>query len=466
MAKPPIMDRRERPRDPLELRKSLPELLSAPKNRKSSPARIQTERDTHVDAPGARAPATVLHPTTANDLTANPACFSDFEPFPDTTVGRLPRGPDYGALNDVIEGLVDQSRRFRLQWRERHNKDQDRDLATPLIVASEDTVELYVSRGFRLRDQYIRTMASSMSVEDIDPIAFVDWALALRPLLDEDTWRFYRAGAERLIQTLPSADMEEALGWLYSDLHIGDDRRTGRGEKRRANRLDQAHLEKLKLELGMKRSKTARRLEAWLDAGVKTGVHPTQWPLCSLEILPDAQAPRGKRIWLHVVAGHIESRWLAHRSMDISTFEDSTLGAIEQMIKNAREWARKGQLAARQGEVNHLLRKTSKELFPRQRLHYDLHTARDQFIDNMRSIYSDAEVAALMGQELCLHRERLHYVNHRPEWTQIKERPVPSSRLVSRMKSRLAIYDRLHELQELKDEFKRLRAKDEDPPDE
>jgi len=465
MAEPPIMKRREPPRDPLELRKSLPALLSAPKNRKSTPARIQTEQDAHVEAPGARAPATV-HPTVANDLTANTACCSDFEPFPETAVGRFPRGPDYGALKDEIGGLVEQTRRHRLQWRERHNKGQNEDLAKPLIVASEDTVELYVIRGFRLRDQYIRTMASSISVEDIDPIAFVDWALALRPLLNEATWRFYRAGAERFIQALPNADMEEALGCLYSDLHIGDDRRASRGHQRRANRLDQAHFKKLKLELGMKRSKTARRLEAWLDAGVTTGVHPAQWPLSSLEILPDAQAPWGRRIWLHVVAGDVESCWLTHRSMDISTFEASTLGAIEQMIKNAHEWARKGQFAARQGEANRLLRKISEKLFRRQRLHYDLHSARDQFIDNMRSIYSDAEVAALVGQELCLHWERVHYVNHRPEWIQINERPMPSSRLVDRMTRRLAIYEQLHDLRELKDEFKRLRAEGEDPPAE
>jgi hypothetical protein len=436
--------------------------LSAPKNKKSPRVPTRTKESAQVEAAGSGAPATA-HPTTENDPTANTACSPDFDPFPDAAAGRLPRGPDYGALNDVIAGLVDQSRRFRLQWRERHNNDPHKDLATPLIVASADTVELYVNRGFALRDQYIRTMAPSALVEDVDPIAFVDWALALRSLVDESRWRFYRAGAERFIQTLPHADMEEALGWLYSDLHIGDDRRAS---EKRANRLDQAHFEKLKLELGMKRSKTARWLEAWLDAGITTGVHPTQWPLCALEILPHAQAPRGKRIWLHVVAGRVENRWLAHRSMDISTFEDSTLGAIEQMIKNAREWACKGQFAARQGEVNHLLRKTSKQLFPRQRLPYDLHSARDQCIDNLRSIYSDAEVAALLGQELFLHRERVHYVNHRPEWTQIKERPVPTSRLVGRMKRRIAIYEQLHDLQELKDEFKQLQDEDEDPPDE
>jgi hypothetical protein len=391
----------------------------------------------------------------------------DFEPFPDTTeAGRSPRGPDYGALKEVIRGLVAQSRRHRLKWRERYKKGQGRDLATPLIVASQDTVELYVNRGFRLRDQYIRTMAPSMPVEEVDPIAFVDWALALRPLLDDSTWRCYRAGAERFIQSVPSVHIEEALGWLHCDLHTGDDRRASRGDQPRANRLDQVHFQKLKLELGMKRSKTARRLEAWLEAGITTGVHPGEWPLCSLEILPDAQGPRGKRIWLHVVTGHVEARWLAHRSMDISTFGDATLGAIEQMIKNAREWARDGQFAARQGEVNLLLRQTSERLFRRQRLRYDLHSARYQFIDNMRSICSDAEVAALVGQELFLHREREHYVNHRREWTQIEATPVPFPGLVNRMKQRLEIYGQLHELKELKDEFRRLREEREDPPAE
>jgi hypothetical protein len=75
-------------------------------------------------------------------------------------------------------------------------------------------------------------------------------------------------------------------------------------------------------------------------------------------------------------------------------------------------------------------------------------------------------VAALVGQERFLHREREHYVNHRREWTQIEATPVPFPGLVNRMKQRLEIYGQVHELKELKDEFRRLRQEREDPPAE
>jgi hypothetical protein len=467
MVKQPIVNRDERPRDPVELRKQLPALLAPSKSTKSrTPAApIQSEQSLSAEASTAGAPAHA-HPTEANNE-PHAACPSDFDPFPDRasatagSVGRFPRGPDYAALGGIIRGLGKQSERYRSEWREKHGKKSDKDLATRLIVASKNTVETYLNCGRRLRDQYIRTMARGMSPEDLDPLPFVDWVWAVRPLLDDSTWRFYRQGAERVILTIPHANLEEALGWLYSDLHTGEDRRPR--DEPRATRFDQDHFEQLQLNLGMKRSETARRLQVWLDASIATGVHPLHWPLASLEIQHDADAPRGRRIWLHVVTGHVQAGWLAHRTIDISTFEDSTLNAIEQMIRNARDWARAGQFSARQGEANRLLRDTSEQLFRRQQWRYDLHSAHYQFVANMRKIYSDdATVAALVGQQLFLHKKREHHINHRPYWTKISEEPVPSPRLVERMKRRLETYEQLKELKELRDEFRSLRDGDED----
>jgi hypothetical protein len=467
MVKQPIVTWRQRPRDPVELRKQLPALLAPSKTTKSRTptAPIQSEQSPAAEASAAGA-ATCAQPTEVNNEATHAARPSEFDPFPDQasapaeSVGRSPRGPDYAALAGVIRGLGEQSERYRSEWREKNDKQSDKGLAMPLIVASKNTIETYVDCGLRLRDQYIRTMASGMSPEDLDLVDFVDWLWAVRPLLNDSTWRFYRQGAERVIQTIPGGNTEQALGWLYSDLHTGEDRRPR--DDTRATRFDQVHFEKLQLDLGMKRSETARRLQVWLDASIATGVHPSHWPLSSLEIQPDAEAPRGKRIWLHVVTGHLQASWLAHRTLDISTFADSTLNAIEQMIKNAHDWASAGQFSARQGEANRLLRDTSVRLFPPQQRCYDLHSARNQFIANMKSIYGGAEVAALVGQQLCLHKKREHHVNHRPYWTNISARPAPSARLVKRMKRRLEIYEQLKELKELRDEFSRLRDGDED----
>lgn len=444
----------------MELREQLPALFAPSKITKATPpAPMQSERG---PSDGASA-TTGAQPTKVNNEAALSRSL-DFDPLPNHTrvesVGRFPCGPDYSALEGAIRGLGEQSDRHRGKWREAHGKMSDKDQASPLIVASKETVENYLNRGRKLRDQYIRTMAHKMSPEDLDPLSFVDWLWAVRPLLNDSTWRFYRQGAERVIQTIPHASLEEALGWLYSDLHTGEDRRPR--DEPRADRFDQDHFEQLRHDLGRKRSEEARRLQVWLDASIATGIHPSHWPLSSLEIQPDAEALRGKRVWLHVVTGHVQARWLAHRTIDITALNDSTLSAIEQMIKNARDWACAGQFSARRGEANRLLRDTSKRLFPRQQRCYDLHSPRFQFIANMKFKYKDdASIAALVGEQLWVHKKREHHVKHRPYWTDISETPVPSTRLVKRMKRRLQIYEQLKDLKDLKDILRQIKPSNE-----
>lgn len=392
----------------------------------------------------------------------------DFDYFPNvldsnhTSFDSFPRGPDYAALDEVIGGLAKQSLQYRTQWRKRHGKEPSNDMAKPPIAAGEETPEVYLRCGVRLRNRYIRIMAPGMSPDDMSAIPFVDWLWSLRPLLDDDTWRFYRAGAERVILSLPSSGVEEGLAWLYADLHVAGDRRARATDHKRVSRMDETHFEKLMSELRTKKSKIARELEVWLLASVHTGLHPAQWRLSSVEKKPDAAAPRGERIWLHVVMGHIQARWLTHRTLDISQFSEATLQAIAQMIENARNWARDRKFASHQAEVSRLLRETSKRLFRRAKLRYDLHGLRYQCIDNLKSIYSDSEVAALTG-EICWEKPRRHYINRRPGWTEITEKPVASARLVHRMQKRLEIRHELKELTDLKNELKRLRDDNEAP---
>jgi hypothetical protein len=367
-----------------------------------------------------------------------------------------PRGPDYAACRTVIAGLARQNEQYRRQWRERHDKDP----ATPLPLASQRTQELYKERGLSLLTQYVRTMAPGAPHGSVDPRDFVNWLLASKPLWDHSTWRFYRAGAHAAIRTIPSEYIQEALAELYSNIPTAAQERPRDDDAtpdRRANRMDRVHFDKLKFALGMLHSNAARQLEIWLDASIHTGLHPAQWPLSSLETQPDATAPLGRRVWLHVVIGHVQVGWLAHRTIDISSFSTAILEAVRQMIENARDWACEGQFSARQGELARILRDNSEQQFRRMQLRYGLHSLREQFIENMRSIYNDAEVAALVGQ-LCLNKERKNYSKRRAAWTAIDEKPLPPTPAVKRMQRRLEIYEQLRELKELKENWKNTKA--------
>ena len=367
-----------------------------------------------------------------------------------------PRHPDQADLAGVIEGLAGQRERYRRQWRERHEKG----LTSSQIAANENTQQLYLKCGSRLLAQYVRTIAPGMEVEDADPNLFVDWLLALRPLWDDSTWRFYRASAVAVVQTIPSEHMNEARALLYSAVSVERESKAPNHEPRltlRAGRIDQDHLEKLKSKLGTSRGKLAAWLKDWLDAGISTGLDPAEWPLSYLEMRPDENAPRGRRLWLHIVMGHLQCNWFAHRTIDISALNDETIEAIERMIENARNWARAGEFATRQADVTRLLQATSKLNFPRMKLQYDLHGLREQFIENMKTIYDDAEVAALLGQ-LSLKQVRKHYGKRRAAWSQVGPAPRPLPRLVNRMRRQLKIYEELRELKELKDDWRQTKA--------
>jgi len=464
MAKECNESRRQRPREPLPLRRALgfrrageTKLSAALENpSEAHPARTQAEYSPTGKTFGQKA-STSTKSTEISDETAYAAWSLNNELFLQVAaktadpIGQFPGGPDYSALKEIITGLAKQSERHRHQWRKRH----DKDLTAPAVKAKQETKELYAERGRSLLGAYIRTNAPGVAAEDVEPRDFADWLLALKPLWDENTWRLYRAGAHDAIQRIPSAYAEEALGWLYSDLSA--ERKARQDDPRRVDRMDEGHFKKLKLQLGLSNSNLARHLDNWLDAGIHTGVSPAQWPLCSLETRPDSNAPRGERIWLHVITGQVQEGWLVHRTLEVTGFSETTLEAIRKMIKNARDWARDGKFSARQGEVARLLRKTSRWLFPRMQLQYDLHSLRHQFIENMRSKYNDAEVAALVGQP-CLNKGKKNYINRRPEWKKIDEVPLPSPRLVKRMENRLRIHSELRELKELKEDFRRSRA--------
>lgn len=347
-----------------------------------------------------------------------------------------PRGPDYASFDPVLSGLVGQAEGYRTQWRNKHQKDPD----APLAVASQETKELYERCGRRLAAKYVRTEASGMAFEDVDPRDFANWLLARKPFWDDSTWRMNRAGAIAVIHTIPSSHITEALAWLYSDLQPG----SGSRERESANQIEQHQIEKLKTALGDQNSKPARWLEIWLDAGISTGLHPTEWPLATLEIRHDASAPHGRRVWLHVIMGHVEEEWLTHRTLEISKFSEAAVTNIQHMIYNASEWAVEGKLAERQGQIARLLRVTSKKCG--FKLQYDLHSLRQQFIENMRSEYGDAGVAALVGH-LCINNERKHYTKRRAAWKEIGVVvPWPSRPLVARMQKRLEMYRRMQTL--------------------
>jgi hypothetical protein len=375
-----------------------------------------------------------------------------------------PRGPNYDDMRPLIVAAAEQTEKSRLKWRrnaldlpdDMDEKEKDKIFKKEgrLQVASPETLRAYLSRGRGLLERYKWETGTPVSIEDIDPCQFINWLLGLKPMVTNNTWRGHRASAAAVIQSIPSIHMDEALGMLHADLQVGSDegppafrprdKENAVGASLRAKRMDYQHFQQLKRSLRVtSRSKVVGWLKDSLDAGIHTGLRPTEWALTTIERWPDRNFRRGERIWLHVVSAKAaEGRATTHRTLDISNFSIETLGAVERVVERSREWVLSGRWASRQGEVSRLFRQTCGALFPRMQIHYTLYSLRHQFIANMKTIYSREQVAA-MADYVSIDTQGQHYTKRRSSWSkeEISDVPVPVQEQVARIKRRLELLD-------------------------
>ena len=372
-----------------------------------------------------------------------------------------PKGPDLSVLTEVINAKAVHDAARRQKWRHRH-----KGLAAPhnpavrLQVASEATLQFYRKRGLALIKRYKHEQDMRFSNEDLDPRAFVEWLLALQPSLSKNSWRTYRASACFTLQSIPSANAAEALARLNAGVGLGKDQ--GRSVCRNsakpgADRFAVEHFLKLKDKLrATYRGQIVDWLIDWLDAGLNTGLRPAEWAFASIETRGEQGSPT--RIFLHVADGNSPGEVTSHRTLELTGFSDETLAAIERLVKVSRDWALNGKTAMQQGEVSRLLQDACETFFPRLQLAYTLQSLRQQFIANMKSIYSRAEVAAMVGS-VDIDRPPQHYSNRRQSWhsDEIPEKPRPVPEQVGRMHKRLQAAEERRELKELKLDFRRRR---------
>ena len=378
-----------------------------------------------------------------------------------------PRGPDYAEMRRVMKAGMAESEKARVRWRQAHIKSReglDAEEKESLLrgegrvkVPSPETLKIYLARGKGLLARFRHETGTRISLEDLDPRQFVNWLLGLKPFLADGTFRGYRVCAEALIQSIPSENTPEAMAMLRAGRQVGSDgAHLGRAEKDvdyegqgvraslRAKRIEYEHYQDLRRSLRvMSRSQVVEWLLDWLDAGINTGLRPSEWALTSLERRPDCRFRHGEHIWLHVVnAKAAVGRGITYRTLDISEFEAETLGAVERMVKRSRDWAMAGRSTQRQGEISHLLRKTCKTRFPHMRLHYTLDCLGDQFIANMKTICPREELAAMVGH-ISIDTQIDHYAKRRASWTkeQITCRPKPVKEQVFWMKKQLEYFD-------------------------
>lgn len=366
-----------------------------------------------------------------------------------------PRGPDAGELEPIVAAINKRNTERRASWRKKNldlcdaGEKQQKLLNGEgrVKAANADTQRSYLERGLGLIARYKRELDVRASTEDIDPRLFASWMQALKPFLNQGTWRNYRQAAATVLRAIPSVYAEEAIGMLNEDLQVGADEggrarrsQTGEDAEAFARRMDHGHFLCLRQAVrDMEPISVSLALRDWLDAGISTGLRPGEWELAFIE----KQSGEDRlQIWLHVVAARGVDGPHIYRSLNISSFSNETLEAVERMVGRSRAWTLSGQSAMGQSEVSKLLRGTCNELFPGMSLRYTLYSLRYQFIANMNSIYGREQVAA-MADYVPTGAKPEHYRKRRPYWSEeeIPEVPTPVGEQVTRIRSRLRFLD-------------------------
>lgn len=386
-----------------------------------------------------------------------------------------PHGPDYDRQRVIVqakERSAQQERQKRRQKSGAVDSDGENGDGTQRmsgLLQSADTHSKYMIRGNMLLKRYKREKGIQVADEDVDPRAFVAWLIGLRPFVVNSTWRLYRLGARAIIQSIPHAGIDAALAILDGATNLEDESRSvykatldksgGNTSAVRAKRMDLSHFRKLRSNLRLvSRSNKIDWLDDWLVAGIHTGLRPGEWPLAHLEMRRMKVDGRDVRlVWLHVVNGKATNGRGngTYRTLDISSYTDGTIEAIQRMVKRSEQWALEGMTVRRQGEVAHLFYKICNDLFPRMQVKYSLYSLRHQFIANMKSVYADrAKIATLIGH-ISIETQSEHYGKRRSSWSlhDIREIPRPMDDQVAQVQKYLSAFEEREHLRMMRKAF-------------
>ena len=376
--------------------------------------------------------------------------------------------PNFDRLGEAI-AAIDQAREDTRTSQRRSRKargaftgdDEAMDSPGRIPKPTTDTLSVYRERGRGLFERYRREEQLYVSIQDVGPRDFAIWLLGVRPFWIESTWRANRIAACTFIRSVPHQQSDEALALLESSIgrrplyqfrsptaEVADVRSVT------ACRMNYDHLKKIQRALPRlhPRSEVVFWLNDWLVAGLFTGLGPDEWSVTELARRPGETS--AEHFWLHVINAHATQAGHrgSYRTLDLSGFSLETRGAVARLADRARQWTLAGKFAQRKSEVSKLLETTSKTLFPRMDLRYDLESLQHQFVANMITVYGREHISALIG-ELFIDDQPANYTNRRRAWRdeQIVEIPVPLKDDVERYRRILAIFDERRVLRRLRE---------------
>lgn len=305
------------------------------------------------------------------------------------------------------------------------------------------TEEDYTYRASLFVKRYRKARKQS-SGTPINSLAFVDWLLTLQSKYKPATWRQYKSAIIAALQFPDFKDLlydENAFTLLSeADPHNCKPGHKGETSAKKIKKLPLDDFRKLLDCLKNRGGQWSKAVSAWLQAGVWTGLRPTEWEGVRFETedgyllvtdwspgvppkrnpIPPHSSPDERRIYKLTVKNAKATNGRAN-----GKYRELCLDLTEREVKIIAGHIRASNTYAALPELGfekyykasvRCLGYTCKMIWPKGNKHYTLYSARHQFAANQKAAgKSKEEIAAMMGHSDISTAGR-HYAKRRSGW--------------------------------------------------
>lgn len=265
----------------------------------------------------------------------------------------------------------------------------------------------------------------------LDYRRLVGWVANRRPRWSKRTWRQYKASvAYFLEEEVKRGDgiAQEALELLLPLDSAPGQAKTQQTSATKQKKLPAADLRALRQSLEQSGSAWASDLERWVEAGLLTGLRPSEW--ANAQLTTSAMGP------VLVVANAKATNGRAHgpkRTLLLTGLTNEERKTIEAHLARAHEWAQAGQYQRFYHGCSLALARIVRKRWPTRDSHITLYSLRHQFSANAKaSGFTRLEIAAMMGHAVD-DTAAVHYGRKRAGFDLVRIAPDPAD--VARVKA-------------------------------
>lgn len=198
------------------------------------------------------------------------------------------------------------------------------------------------------------------------------------------TWRIYRAALHFYLE---SSGYQDAADWIRYARPEFTLTREARTSQKKLKGLPAEEASALTAALAASTSRYAQIARIWLQAGILTGLRPSEWREVSFD--PDTQTLTVMNA--KATNGRANGPMRRLRLRNLTRGEREIIQEMIRMVRGHEDFCRL------YGGVRKVLCATARRVWPRRKMRISLYSSRHQWVANAKRVYDRRTVAALAG---------------------------------------------------------------------